>query len=135
MRHDAAASPTSVGGIGPGLLNSKESCQFVADLLRRLAHVPVILNALAMNVVLQAPHAGEMVPLSGQPKDDVVADAPALAQDMAQKLNAVIALKSATTFIGSGDVLAGERPAERPGRLGFLAREIPAKIPWVMHGI
>ena len=186
------AAQTSAALIGPGLLDSEASCQFVADLLTRLTHVPVILDALAMDVALQAPpfaqpilltpHAGEMAHLSGQRKCEVVANAPALTQDMAQKHNAVIALKGATTFIaspegepwqhvsstaglgtsGSGDVLAGimaglaargaplgqaaawgvvlhalagKRLAERHGRLGFLAREIPGEIPWVMHGI
>ena len=186
------AAQTSAVLIGPGLLDSEASCQFVEILLTRLSHVPVILDALAMDVALQAPpfaqpilltpHAGEMAHLSGQPKDDVVADAPDLAQDMAKKHNAVIVLKGATTFIaspegmawehvsgtaglgtsGSGDVLAGimaglaargapleqaaawgvvlhalagKRLAERHGRLGFLAREIPGEIPWVMHGL
>ena len=122
---------------GPGLLDSEASCEFVECLLRHLAGVPVILDALAMNVVLRVPrfdepvlltpHAGEMAHLSGQRKDDVKADAPALARAMAVKHNAVVALKGATTFIiapegaswchvsanaglgisGSGDVLAG----------------------------
>lgn len=175
---------------GPGLLDSEASCEFVERLLRHLTGVPVILDALAMDVVLQAPrfdqpvlltpHAGEMAHLSGQRKDDVKADAPALARAMAVKHNAVVALKGATTFIippegeawrhvsanaglgtsGSGDVLAGvmtglaargaplvqaaawgvvvhalagQRLAERHGRLGFLAREILREIPSVMR--
>jgi len=123
--------------VGPGLLDSESNCEFVEHLLRQLSGVPVFLDALAMDVVLQrprfeqpvllTPHAGEMAHLSGQSKDDVVADAPALARDMALKHNAVMALKAATTFImppegeswrhvsanaglgtsGSGDVLAG----------------------------
>lgn len=88
--------------------------------------------------VLLTPHAGEMAHLSGQPKDDVLAKAPALAQRMALKHNAVIALEGATTCIaapegesrrhvsanaglgasGSGDVLAGSITglAARPWR-------------------
>lgn len=175
---------------GPGLLDSEASCDFVERLLRHLAGVPVILDALAMDVVLQmprfdqpvllTPHAGEMAHLSGQRKDDVKADAQALARAMAVEHNAVVALKGATTFIippegeawchvsanaglgtsGSGDVLAGimtglaargaplvqaaawgvflhalagQRLAERHGRLGFLAREILKEIPSVMR--
>ena len=177
---------------GPGLLDSEGSCEFVESLLRQLTGVPVILDALAMDVMLQVPrfeqpvlltpHAGEMAHLSGQSKDDVKADAPALARAMALKHNAVMALKGATTFIippegdewchvsanaglgtsGSGDVLAGimtglaargaplvqaaawgvmlhalagQRLAERHGRLGFLAREILGEIPSVMRDL
>lgn len=177
---------------GPGLLDSEASCEFVESLLRQLTGIPVILDALAMDVVLRmprfdqpvllTPHAGEMAHLSGQSKDDVKADAPALARDMALKHNAVIALKGASTFIippegeswchvsanagmgtsGSGDVLAGiitglaargaplaqaaawgvvvhalagQRLADRHGRLGFLAREILEEIPSVMRDL
>jgi ADP-dependent NAD(P)H-hydrate dehydratase len=177
---------------GPGLLDSEASCEFVERLLRQLAGIPVVLDALAMDVVLQkprfdqpvllTPHAGEMAHLSGQSKDDVKADAPALALAMAVKHNAVVALKGPTTFImspegeswrhvsdnaglgtsGSGDVLAGivtglaargaplvqaaawgvflhalagQRLAERHGRLGFLAREILKEIPSVMRDL
>ena len=184
------ATGSSAVLVGPGLLDSEASCEFVESLLRQLAGVPVILDALTMDVVLRmprfdqpvllTPHAGEMAHLSGQRKDDVKADAPALAREMALKHNAVIALKGASTFIippegeswchvsanagmgtsGSGDVLAGiitglaargaplaqaaawgvvlhalagQRLAERHGRLGFLAREILKEIPSVMR--
>ncbi|MDB5742993.1 MAG: hypothetical protein JWR68_1308 [Polaromonas sp.] len=123
--------------IGPGLLDGKGSVEFVVKLLRQLKNVPVILDALAMDAVLRqprfdqpvllTPHAGEMAHLSGRSKDEVIDDAPVVAQDMARRVNAVIALKGATTFImspegaawrhvsgnaglgtsGSGDVLAG----------------------------
>lgn len=188
----SCAARSSAVLAGPGLLDSEGSCEFVERLLRHLTGVPVILDALAMDVVLHmprfeqpvllTPHAGEMAHLSGQSKDDVKADAPALAQGMAVKHNAVMALKGATTFIispqgeswrhvsanagmgtsGSGDVLAGiitglaargaslvqaaawgvllhalagQRLAERHGRLGFLAREIPGEIPSVMRDL
>jgi hydroxyethylthiazole kinase-like uncharacterized protein yjeF len=133
----ACAAQSSAVLIGPGLLDAEGSCELVAALLRQLTRVPVILDALAMDVALQAPrfeqpvlltpHAGEMAHLSGQSKDAVMADAPALAQAMARRLNAIVALKGATTHImspegaawrhvsgnaglgtsGSGDVLAG----------------------------
>lgn len=188
---DCAAGSSAVLA-GPGLLDSPASCDFVEKLLGQLAGVPVILDALAMDValrlprfaepVLLTPHAGEMAHLSGQSKDQVIADAPGLARDMAQQHNAVVALKGATTFIltpqgeawchvsanaglgtsGSGDVLAGimtglaargaplaqaavwgvflhalagQRLAERHGRLGFLAREILREIPSVMRDL
>jgi len=178
--------------IGPGLLDSAGSCDFVLEMLSSLKDVPVILDALAMDALLQSPpfaqpvlltpHAGEMAHLSGQRKDAVQADAPALARGMADRHNAFIALKGPTTFIvspggaawrhvsgnaglgtsGSGDVLAGimvglaargaplaqaaawgvvvhalagKRLAERHGRVGFLARELLAQVPAVLHSL
>ncbi|MDB5932560.1 MAG: hypothetical protein JWR60_4267 [Polaromonas sp.] len=134
---EACAARSAAVLIGPGLMGGEGSCDFVLQLLARLKDVPVILDALAMDVVLQqprfdqplllTPHAGEMAHLSGLAKDEVTADAPAVARDMARRIDAVIALKGATTFImapdgqawrhesgnaglgtsGSGDVLAG----------------------------
>ena len=198
LRHDGAdlladcAARSAAVLVGPGLLDSAGSSEFVLDLLSRLKDVPVILDALAMDALLQSPpfaqpvlitpHAGEMAHLSGQRKDDVQADGPALAREMARRHNAVIALKGPTTFIvspdggawrhvsgnaglgtsGSGDVLAGimvglaargaplaqaaawgvvvhalagKRLADRHGRVGFLARELLAQIPAVLHGL
>ncbi len=133
----ACAAGSSAVLIGPGLLDAEGSCEFVIDLLRQLKDVPVILDALAMDVVLRlprfdqpvllTPHAGEMAHLSGRSKEEVMADGPAIAQAMATQHHAVIALKGATTYIvapdgaawchvsgnaglgtsGSGDVLAG----------------------------
>ena len=186
------AQQSSAVLIGPGLMDSEGSCEFIAGLLRHLGDVPVILDALAMDVLLQlprfdqpvllTPHAGEMAHLSGQSKEEVMAKGVVLAGDMCQKHNVVMALKGATTYIvspegahwchvsgnaglgtsGSGDVLAGimtglaargaplpqaaawgvllhalagQRLAERHGRVGFLAREILKEIPSVMRDI
>lgn len=188
----ACVQQSSAVLVGPGLVDSEGSCEFVAGLLRHLSDVPVILDALAMDVILQlprfaqpvllTPHAGEMAHLSGRSKEEVIAHGAALAGGMCQKHNVVMALKGATTFIaspegvswchvsgnaglgtsGSGDVLAGimtglaargaplvqaaawgvllhalagQRLAERHGRVGFLAREILKEIPSVMRDI
>jgi len=134
---EECAARSSAVLIGPGLLDSAGSCEFVLALLKPLKGVPVILDALAMDVVLClprfdepiliTPHAGEMAHLTGQSKDSIVADAAGAARDLASRSNAVVALKGAMTFIvsprggswchvsatpglgtsGSGDVLAG----------------------------
>ncbi len=134
---EKCAARSSALLIGPGLLDGAASCDFVLALLRRLSGVSVILDALAMDVLLReprfdeptllTPHAGEMAHLTGRSKEDILADAPAAARDMARRGNAVVALKGATTYIvspqgdewrhvsatpglgtsGSGDVLAG----------------------------
>jgi ADP-dependent NAD(P)H-hydrate dehydratase len=134
--------------IGPGLMDADGTCRFVTALLPQLAHAPVVLDALAMDVaregghfgqpVLLTPHAGEMAHLTGQAKEQVVADAEAAALDAARRWNATVALKGATTLIamargdgwrhaggdpglatsGSGDVLAG-------AIVGLAAQQVP----------
>ena len=179
--------------IGPGLLNGPGSRKFELAPLRQLKGITVIPDALAMDVLLRnprfdgpmlvTPHAGEMAHLTGQSKDDILAEPAAAVRDLAHSSQAVAALKGATTLIvspqggewrhvsstpvlgtsGSGDVQAGimtglaargasleqaaaawgvvlhaqtdARPAERNGRLGFLARELLPEIPLVMHEI
>ena len=144
LLEECAARSASVL-IGPGLLDTDGSCEFVLALLQPLRGVPVILDALAMDVVLRlprfdgpvliTPHAGEMAHLTGQSKHSILVDASGAARDMASRCNAVVAMKGATTFIvspqgdswchvsatpglgtsGSGDVLAGVMT-------GFVAR-------------
>lgn len=176
--------------IGPGLMDENGTDDFVARLLPKLARVPVILDALAMNAVkpgrrptqplLLTPHAGEMAHLRGMSKEAVLADPELAVVSAAREWNAVVALKGAATLIatpggekwrhdaghpglatsGSGDVLAGliagmaaqQAPLEqacawgvvlhalagrelarRVGPLGYLARELPAEVPRLLH--
>jgi ADP-dependent NAD(P)H-hydrate dehydratase len=122
--------------IGSGLMDESGCKEFVKALLPMLAHAPVVLDALAMNVatagpfdqpVLLTPHAGEMAHLCGRSKEDILADPEQAAIAAARQWNCVIALKGGSTLIagpdggrwrhergqpglatsGSGDVLAG----------------------------
>jgi ADP-dependent NAD(P)H-hydrate dehydratase len=132
-----AAKAADAALVGPGLMDEEGCEQFVAALLPKLAHTPLALDALAMNVLrnsgalnqplLFTPHAGEMAHLLGRSKQDVLADPEQAAISAAQRWNSVVALKGATTLIatpsrgrwwheggqpglatsGSGDVLAG----------------------------
>ena len=110
---DTCAAHASAVLIGPGLLDAESSCELIEALLEKLHKVPVILDALAMDVVLRkerfeqpvllTPHAGEMAHLTLKPKDEVLSDALKAAQDNARGWNAVVALKGATTFIATPD--------------------------------
>jgi ADP-dependent NAD(P)H-hydrate dehydratase len=134
---DDAAHGADAALIGSGLMDEEGCPEFVRALLPSLAHAPVLLDALAMNVlkggkgfgqpVLLTPHAGEMAHLSGRSKDEVLADPGHAVIAAARQWNCVFALKGATTLIaapsgkrwrhdggqpglatsGSGDVLAG----------------------------
>jgi len=123
--------------VGPGLQDAAATRAFTRRLLKRTARAAIVLDALAMDVVLDirrfdrppllTPHAGEMAHLTGLAKDEVNADPERHAREAALRWNAVVALKGATTFVatpdgdcwrhvnsqaglgtsGSGDVLAG----------------------------
>jgi ADP-dependent NAD(P)H-hydrate dehydratase len=127
--------------IGPGMRHDAECNHFVHDLLSALHNTTVILDAGALaslssdpaathrldGRVVLTPHAGEMAALSGIDSDSVEKEPAALALEVAQSLDAVVALKGATTHVasptgeiyrydggdiglatsGSGDTLAG----------------------------
>jgi len=123
--------------IGPGMLDDDATQRLVTALLPALAGKPLLLDALAMNLLagrgrlefpaLLTPHAGEMAHLTGASKEAVQADPQGAVLDAARRWNCVVALKGASTWIatpqgrlwhheqancglatsGSGDVLAG----------------------------
>lgn len=133
----AAAQRADAALIGSGLMDEEGSTDFVRVLLPLLTHAPVVLDALAMNVLkdrggadqllLFTPHAGEMAHLTGRSKQEIVAAPEQAAVAAARRWNCVVALKGGTTLIatpsgerwrhagnqpglatsGSGDVLAG----------------------------
>lgn len=105
------ATSSAAAVIGPGLMDNDGSGAFIAALLPWLAHCPVVLDALAMDVtsglapfaqpVLLTPHAGEMAHLTGMSKDDVTAEPEQAALAFAHCWNAVVALKGAKTVIAA----------------------------------
>jgi ADP-dependent NAD(P)H-hydrate dehydratase len=122
-----AESARSAGAalIGPGLMDAAGTCRFVEELLPLLAHAPVVLDALAMDVVrgrarfaqpvLLTPHAGEMAHLSGRTKEQVAANPEDAALEAARRWNATVALKGATTFIATPDGTGWRHAAGHPG--------------------
>ncbi len=123
--------------VGPGMLDAAATRTFARRLLKRATRAAVVLDALAMDVVLDlrrfeitpllTPHPGELAHLTGVTKEEVSADPERHAREAALRWDAVVALKGATTYIatpegdcwrhvssdaglgtsGSGDVLAG----------------------------
>jgi len=123
--------------IGPGLHDAAATRAFTRRLLKRTTRAAVVLDALAMDVVLDmrrferppllTPHAGEMAHLTGFARVALGVGRDLLAREAALRWNAVVALKGATTIVatpdgdcwrltsqqaglgtsGSGDVLAG----------------------------
>ena len=127
--------------IGPGMQDEPAVCDFCAQVLDHPSTSVLVLDAAAKGVVLDSaprvekfsnatiltPHAGELAHLTGDDKETICAQPEQAATNAAQRWNAVVALKAATTFIaapdgslwrhargnvglaisGSGDVLAG----------------------------
>ena len=124
QRIERAAAACDAALVGPGFMDEAGSIEFVAALLPLLAHAPVVLDALAMNVlgrvrrleqpVLVSPHAGEMARLQGCAKEEVAGDASA-AVEGALAWNAVVVLKGATTSIASPDGRLWRHDAGQPG--------------------
>jgi ADP-dependent NAD(P)H-hydrate dehydratase len=99
--------------VGPGLQDSAATRAFTRRLLKRATRAAVVLDALAMDVILDVrrferaplltPHAGEMAHLTGFAKEEVSADPERHAREAALRWNAVVALKGATTWIATPD--------------------------------
>ena len=99
--------------IGPGLMDNPATRAFVAAVLPWLRETPVVLDALAMDVVadrerfeqpvLLTPHAGEMAHLTGATKDAVLQDPASAALEAARRWNAVVAVKGPRTVIAAPD--------------------------------
>lgn len=99
--------------VGPGLQDSAATRAFTRRLLKRTTRAAVVLDALAMDVILDVrrferaplltPHAGEMAHLTGFAKEEVSADPERHAREAALRWNAVVALKGSTTWIATPD--------------------------------
>jgi len=99
--------------IGPGLMDDAGTRAFVAAVLPWLRQTPVVLDALAMDVVadlerfqqpvLLTPHAGEMAHLTGASKEAVLDDPASAALEAARRWNAVVAVKGPRTVIAAPD--------------------------------
>lgn len=110
---DHALARASALLIGPGMQDETASCELARWLCRSYPRLPIILDASAIpaaDPVLQdaaplliTPHAGEMAQLAGQSKETVLANPQAAARATAIRLQAVVALKGATTVIAHPD--------------------------------
>jgi ADP-dependent NAD(P)H-hydrate dehydratase len=99
--------------VGPGLQDSAATRAFTRRLLKRTTRAAVVLDALAMDVILDVrrferaplltPHAGEMAHLTGFAKEEVSADPERHAREAALRWNALVALKGSTTWIATPD--------------------------------
>jgi ADP-dependent NAD(P)H-hydrate dehydratase len=180
--------------VGPGMAGEAETCDFVRGLLGRVQGCKILLDAAAMDVVIESgcdwngnpvlltPHAGEMAHLTPHDRESVEAGALEVARDAATRWGATVALKGPVTHVvepegkawrheggnvglgvsGSGDTLAGiivglaargaslsqaacwgvalharagDALATDFGTVGYLARDLAAKVPGLIHSI
>ncbi len=109
--------------IGPGLMDRQAGVALVAQLLAQPGACPVVLDALAMEVVktpglrpvLVTPHAGEMAQLTGLSRAQVLANPTQVAAAAAREWNAVVALKGAVTTIATPDGRLWQHRSHQPG--------------------
>lgn len=126
--------------VGPGMQDDGATAELVHALLPRFAGTPIVLDACAMGAVRMAgeahlldepkdmahfrfaepvlltPHAGELANLTGQDKDAIAADPQRAARTAAQRWNAVVALKGASTVIAAPD---GQHWRHEGGNIGL----------------
>jgi len=111
--------------IGPGLQDAAATRAFTRRVLERATHAAVVVDALAMDAVLDVrrfertllltPHAGEMAHLTGATKEAVSADPERHAREAASRWNAVVVLKGATTYIATPDGECWRHGGSQPG--------------------
>ncbi|TWI70238.1 hydroxyethylthiazole kinase-like uncharacterized protein yjeF [Pseudoduganella lurida] len=126
--------------VGPGMQDDAATAELVHALLPRFAGTPVVLDAAAMGAVksqgephlldetkdmkhfrfaepvLLTPHAGELSYLTGRDKKDIAAAPEEAAREAAQRWNAIVALKGATTVIAAPD---GRQWQHQGGNVGL----------------
>jgi hydroxyethylthiazole kinase-like uncharacterized protein yjeF len=110
---DAVLAKVDAVLVGPGLQDTAATRAFARRIVKRTARAAIVLDALAMDIVLDlrrferppllTPHAGEMAHLTGMAKEEVVADPERHAREAALRWNAIVALKGATTYIATPD--------------------------------
>ncbi len=104
--------------IGPGFVTSHSLLEDLLTMLPKFTEAKIVLDACAMDIVglegwasryqsfppvLLTPHAGEMAHLTGLSKEKVKADPEQVLQRTTLDWQAVVALKGATTLIGTPD--------------------------------
>lgn len=113
--------------VGPGMEDETSCGELVHHLLQRFSAIPIVLDAMAMCVVhprgephlldeavdwehfrfstpvLLTPHAGELARLTGGMRSSIEQEPHGAAQAAADRWNAVVALKGATTVLATPD--------------------------------
>jgi ADP-dependent NAD(P)H-hydrate dehydratase len=103
--------------IGPGLVDEDAAARLTIEVLKRIQHPAVVLDAGGLAALrldpralarlegraVLTPHAGEMAQLLGMERDTVEADPDAAARRAAQTFGATVALKGPETVIATPD--------------------------------
>ena len=114
--------------LGPAMSARPHTPELVKALLDALPDdAPALLDAAALTScdeamaaacrggVVMTPHPGELARLTGIDKERIEADPPRAACDAARRFNAVVALKSSSTFIAAPDGTLLHYVSEAPG--------------------
>ena len=140
--------------IGPGLADALSTCEVVERVLRETAGIPLVLDAIAMEIVrrddskaafqaserqiLITPHVGEMAHLTGEEKSLILEQPLQAASRIARRAQVLTVLKGAKTYVVTPHGKAWRHSADTPGLAvsgsgdvlagvlaGLLARGVP----------
>lgn len=116
--------------VGPGMVDGRAVARLMREILPRLAGTTVVIDAEALAClagevellhalrgdVIVTPHAGEMAQITGMERTLIEVDPRPVAQEMARRMRAVVALKGEETFIAAPD---GQIFCNRAGNVGL----------------
>lgn len=116
--------------VGPGMRSDRSAQRLVRNLLEALTQSTLILDAGGLEILgtepdllkgyagraVLTPHAGEMARLLKTTRETVLADAPAIAREVAARCGTVVVFKAAVTHIASPD---GQLWCNRAGNIGL----------------
>lgn len=116
--------------IGPGMIEERAIARLMKTLLPRLSRATLILDAGALAFLHEdpralhrfegraiiTPHAGEMASILGTDKESITREPARTAQEAAEGLRAVVALKGRETFISAP---TGHAYSNRAGNVGL----------------
>ncbi len=117
--------------VGPGMIEQDHTSGLVGELLRQAGDIPSLLDAGAMTALKKidtaafgplvlTPHHGELATMLAVDKQEIERAPAAFATAAAARFHAVVALKSAETFVASpdGQLLRYESPSPGLGTAG-----------------
>ncbi len=111
--------------VGPGLQDAAATRTFARRIVKRDDARAIILDALAMDVVLDVrrfertalltPHHGEMAHLTGLTKEAIAAEPERHAREASARWNAVVVLKGALTIVAAPNGACWRHEGDQPG--------------------
>jgi ADP-dependent NAD(P)H-hydrate dehydratase len=132
--------------IGPGMIDEPAVAELTSELLRQLEDATFILDAAAFTImkphtklsrrhagrIIATPHSGEMANFLGLSRDQIENDPLEAARSAAGALQAVVAMKGASTYVVSPD---GESFLSENGSIGLATSGSGDTLAGILAGL